>query len=157
MPVGDYCRRGLWVARPDQTVREAACLMDRHSVGCVVVVNGTDPVGILTDRDLALEVIRRKLDPDAVRVEELMHSPLVVVREDAPMRSALERMRSEGLRRLPVVDGEGQLVGIVTADDLAVMLAAELAQLGRAIEAQRVDPPPDVEAQRREQAIEWSE
>jgi CBS domain-containing protein len=157
MPVGDYCRRGLWVARPDQTVREAACLMDRHRVGCVVVVDGTDPVGILTDRDVALEVIRRKLDPDAVRVAELMQRPVVVAREDAPLRSALERMRSKGLRRLPVVNSEGQLVGIVTADDLVVILAAELAQLGRAIEAQHVDPPPDVEEQRREQAIEWSE
>jgi CBS domain-containing protein len=157
MPVGDYCRRGLWVARPDQTVREAACLMDRHRVGCVVVVSGTDPVGILTDRDVALEVIRRKLDPDAVRVEDLMHAPLVVVREDASVRSALDRMRGDGLRRLPVVDAEGQLVGIVTADDLAVILAAELAQLGRAIESQRVDPPPDLEEKRSEQAIEWSE
>lgn len=157
MSVKSYCRGELWEIRRDRTVREAAVLMDHENVGCLVVVEGGEPIGILTDRDVALDVLRSKRDPDALRVDEIMRRPVVTIPEDAPLRGAIDRMRSEGVRRLPVVDAQGRVTGIITSDDLAVLLGRELGQLAGPIAAQLPSPVPSLEEKRREQAIEWSE
>lgn len=143
MPVSQFCRRNVWTIGPDETVREAAHRMKNENVGCLVVVDGGKPVGILTDRDIALEVLTRKLDPDALHVREIMHAPPITIDDKAPLRSAIQRMRSEAIRRLPVVDGSGALLGLVTADDVALLIAQELNHMTGPIAAQHVKEPPN--------------
>lgn len=143
MPVGTHCQRNLWTIGPDATVREAARMMASENVGCLIVVEEHKPVGIVTDRDVALEVLIRHLDADATRVRDVMRSPAITIDEAAPLSAAVDVMRVEGVRRLPVVDGSGTLVGVITVDDLTLLLAGELKQITGPIAAQRVATPPN--------------
>jgi CBS domain-containing protein len=110
--------------------------MEKEGVGCLVVVEDQRPLGILTDRDLALRLLREKLDPGAVRVRELMHAPAVTIAEDEPLDVALRTLRAAAVRRLPVVDAEGKLAGIVTVDDLLRVVTTELGDLAEALRMQ---------------------
>jgi CBS domain-containing protein len=137
MSILDYCRRNPCTARPDESIREAARRMDTRGVGCLVVVDGENkPVGMLTDRDIAMRVLRRRRDPDATTVEEAMERDLSSVTVDAPVERAVRRMHTEGYRRIPVVDREGRLVGIFATDDAIQLLASELAGLAEAVRSQ---------------------
>jgi CBS domain-containing protein len=128
MPVSDYCRSDPATATPDESVQEAAKRMEAANAGCLVVVDAERrPVGLLTDRDVALGVLRGRLDPTTARVSELMHEPVVTVTEHAPLQVAARFMRQNALRRVPVVDNaSGELRGIVAADDLVQLIASEL-------------------------------
>lgn len=128
MPVKDYCRSEPATARPDETIQEAAKRMEAAGAGCLVVVDAEQrPVGLLTDRDVALGVLRGRLDPTAAKVRELMHEPVVTVTEHAPLQVALRFMRQNALRRIPVVDNtSGELRGIVAADDFVQLISSEL-------------------------------
>jgi CBS domain-containing protein len=103
---------------PEATVRDAAQRMDDDNVGSVIVVRQQKPVGIVTDRDLVLRVLRRGLDPAAVALEEVMSVDLVTAPDDLSLDEAAWRMREHRIRRLPIVGRRGELIGIVTLDDL---------------------------------------
>jgi CBS domain-containing protein len=137
MPISEVCNREVVIVRPDETVLDAARLMRQHHVGDVVVVEERGgrrvPVGIVTDRDLVLEVMAAQIDPATLRVSDIVVSDLVAVREDAGLFEAIEYMHAKGVRRLPVVDGNGGLVGILTLDDLIELLADEMAALARLV------------------------
>ncbi|MGA8707134.1 MAG: CBS domain-containing protein [Steroidobacteraceae bacterium] len=109
--------------------RAAACMMRQHHVGALVVVNDvqTDraPIGILTDRDLVIEVLAQGRDPKVTRVDALTRKPVVIAQESEEVEAVLERMRTHGIRRMPVVDHDGIVMGIVTLDDLLAMVADE--------------------------------
>jgi CBS domain-containing protein len=136
MPVKDYCRRPAVEMEPEASVREAARRMEEEGLGCLLVAEPGGPAGVVTDRDLALEIYCRKLDPDSVRLREIARTDLVTVREDAPLAEAARVMRRHGLRRLPVVDAGGKPVGVIAADDLLQVVVGELAGLAVAIRAQ---------------------
>ena len=137
MPVGDFCRREPCTATADESIREAAKRMDARGVGCLVVVDaGGRPVGMLTDRDLVMRGLRRRRDPDTTTVGEVMHGDVTRVREAAPLEVAIRRMRSDAVRRIPVVDDAGRLVGILAADDVLQLASSELAGVAEAIRAQ---------------------
>jgi len=106
------------VASGEATVREVAELMRERGVGSVVLVDGDAPVGILTDRDLAVSVLADGRDP-ADRAADHASRPVVTVNPGASLEDAAELMVGHGIRRLPVLDGD-RLTGIVTLDDLAV-------------------------------------
>ncbi len=146
MPIGDYCEKPAATVRGEETVRTAAQRMRLAGLGSLVVVKDGRPIGLVTDRDLVLETLCKRLDPGALRVEEIASRPLVTIEQDAPVREAVRRMRRHAIRRLPVVDDKGQLVGIVAADDLLALAAGELSGLAVAIRAQA----PSSEADRRE-------
>jgi CBS domain-containing protein len=115
-------------------VAAAAKLMRYGHIGSLVVVeqmNGGKriPIGIVTDRDIVVEVIATGLDPVVITVGDIMEPELVVGRESDSVLETLEIMRFKGVRRLPTVDREGQLVGIVTVDDLLEILAEQLNEL----------------------------
>jgi CBS domain-containing protein len=110
--------RSVATAEPRATVLEAARRMEEKNVGAIVVVRDRTPVGILTDRDVLLRVVNRRLDPNGVRVEDVMTKDLVTVGEDAEPIDAAARMRERHVRRLPIVGARGELVGIVTLDDI---------------------------------------
>ena len=137
MPVGDFCRREPCTATVDESIREAAKRMDTRGVGCLVVVDAEGkPVGMLTDRDLVMRSLRRRRDPDKTTVGEVMHGDVTRVREAAPLEVAVRRMRSDAVRRIPVVDDVGRLVGILAADDVLQLASSELAGVAEAIRAQ---------------------
>jgi CBS domain-containing protein len=137
MSILDYCRRNPCTATTDESVREAAKRMDARGVGCVVVIDAAGkPVGMLTDRDIVVRVLRRRLDLDATTVGETMQGELSTVSIDAPVERAVRRMHVEGVRRIPVVDHGGVLVGIFSADDAIQLLSSEFAGLAEAVRSQ---------------------
>ncbi len=128
MSVGDLCQRDPVIARPDESAREVAVRMDRVGVGSAVVVDLAErPIGIVTDRDLAMKVLRRRKDPDTTPVRAVMNDDVVTVRESAPLVRAFNRMRQDGIRRIPVTNADGELAGILTWDDALQVIADEVA------------------------------
>ena len=136
MPIGEICNREVVFSYPNHTVREAALLMREYHVGGLVVVeeNGKrKPVGIVTDRDIAISIVALGLDPDVITVGDIMGPELVTVRENQGVFETIQQMRLKGVRRLPIVGEEGALVGIVAVDDLVALFADELSELSKVI------------------------
>lgn len=130
MSVGEICNRTTIIVDRKETIREAARLMRLHGVGSLIAVeketSGNRPVGILTDRDIALKVVGMGHSGDDTRVEDVMQGDLLTAREEDHIYDTLESMRAKGVRRLPVVDGQGMLKGILTADDVLDYLVGSL-------------------------------
>lgn len=137
MAVGEICSRVVVFARKGETLREAARVMREHHVGALVVVEERGgvrvPVGILTDRDIVVAAVAKGLDADGLRVEEVMSTDLATAVESEGVSECIARMRARGVRRMPVVDARGGLVGIVAADDFLDLLAEELSALARMV------------------------
>jgi CBS domain-containing protein len=135
MTVGRICQREVDTAEPAETIRIAAQRMASRAVGALVVLDAhRKPVGILTDRDVAVRVAAEGRDVHLVTVGEVMtRSPRTIV-ESEPIEDALERMRTHAVRRLPVVSGRGELVGIVALDDILALLSEEMAKMGKIVE-----------------------
>lgn len=137
MPIGEICNRDVVVVLKDETALEAAHLMRQHHVGDVLVVEEHEgrrmPVGIVTDRDLVEEIIAPELDPGFITVAEIMAADFVAVSESMGVYETVQYMRGKGVRRMPVVDEAGALVGIVTLDDLLALLAEELNALAQLV------------------------
>ncbi|MDX1374899.1 MAG: CBS domain-containing protein [Burkholderiales bacterium] len=140
MRIRDICSRVVVVTEPGTDLRQAARLMRDHHVGALVIVDGTEaarrPRGIVTDRDIVVAVVAAPgVKPEALTVGDVMSADLIVAGEDLGVFEAVDLMQERGARRLPVVDADGRLVGIVTLDDVLRMVAGELTAL--AIAAQR--------------------
>lgn len=137
MPIAQICSRGVVIASPDDSLRTVAELMRVHHVGSVIVTRDDAglcrPLGIITDRDIVLALVAKDVSPDAVSAGDVMSEPLETIDENDEVWTALERMRSRGVRRLPVLGAQGELVGIVSADDLLELVAEELSGLARII------------------------
>ena len=135
MKVGELCNREVIVAERGISVREAAELMRQYHVRDLVVVEDRAglrvPVGILTDRDVTIEVVAMGVDPETVTVGDVMAPELVTAREADMVYDTLGQMRQHGIRRLPVVDARGGLAGIVSLADLLEFLAEELSSLSK--------------------------
>lgn len=135
MPIGEFCNREVVIAGLDTSVPEAAQLMRQHHVGSVVVVEsltgGRRPVGVVTDRDLVIEVLAKQVSPDSLTVGDLVTGEVATVRTDAGVFDTLHYMREHGYRRMPVVDDGGQIAGIVTLDDYVALFAEELMEMTR--------------------------
>ena len=137
MPIGDICVRDIVTTTPDTTIQEAAQLMRINHVGDLLVVQGSNgnraPVGIITDRDIVVAVVALKLDPTVLSVGDVMGSELRTVGEQEGVFETIQHMRSAGVRRIPVVTRQGDLVGIVSIDDLIQLLAEEMTELAKLI------------------------
>ena len=132
MPVRDLIRRKVVVIEPDDPVKLAAQRMEDKLVGCLVVIDGDKPVGIVTDRDLALRVVAKELTP-STPVKEVMTADPITIREDASFFELTKTFRDSAVRRLVVVDKDGKLVGLISVDDLMELLTTEFANLIAAI------------------------
>lgn len=137
MTIGAICNREVITAQRDATVLHAAMLMRQYHVGDVVVIenrkNKTVPVGIVTDRDVVIEVVATELDCKVITAGDIMLTSLTVVKDSAGVLEAIQLMTSKGVRRLPVVDDDGSLIGIVTLDDLLLLLAKEFGALSKLV------------------------
>jgi len=117
----DVCKTDVVCVLRETTLTEAARLMRERHVGCVVVVDSLErrsPVGMLTDRDMVVEVIAAAMDHRAITVGEIMTTPVVTADADEDVLASLRLMRLRGVRRLPLVDNDGLLVGLTSLDDL---------------------------------------
>jgi CBS domain-containing protein len=120
------------VVEPETSAREAAQLMRRHHIGALVVVDALDknkPVGIVTDRDLVLELMAEGLDPAVFTAGDIMSIDLIKAHPDMDAMDAVQLMRKHRLRRLVITDAAGDLAGIVTIEDVLALLTRELADL----------------------------
>ncbi|MHB1142961.1 MAG: CBS domain-containing protein [Sulfuricaulis sp.] len=137
MLVGKICNREVVFVEPDTSIAETARLMREHHVGGLVVVQEKSgkrvPVGIITDRDLVIEVIAEGVDMGDISVGDIMSNQLVTAREGDDLLETLKMMRARGIRRLPVIDDDGALAGILTVDDLIDLFAEQLADLAHLI------------------------
>lgn len=117
----------------DDTVFDVACRMRDKHVGSVVVVRDGRPVGMLTDRDIVLRVVAEGIDAQKVLVSSIVTYDAVTVLRTDGFETAARTMREHGVRRVPIIDADGRVTGIVTADDLIALLGRELSALGEAI------------------------
>jgi CBS domain-containing protein len=135
MHIGEICTVETVYCKRDETVQGAALLMRKHHVGDLIVVEQLDgervPVGIITDRDIVVSVIALGLDSSSLLVGDIMSGDLLTVNEHDDVYETIERMRFRGIRRVPVVNDAGGLIGIVSADDLLEFLAEEMGELSR--------------------------
>lgn len=134
MKVGEFCNREVVFIGPGESVLDAAKLMRAKHVGDVVVAEQQDgrlvPIGIVTDRDLAIEILAREADPKAVTAGDLADpDALLTAQSDDGLLDTLERMRSRGVRRIPVMDRDGTLAGILTMDDVLELISEQLDDL----------------------------
>ena len=153
MDVRDVCSRDVVCATRETSVAAAAKLMRDHHVGDVIVIDRADaermPIGIVTDRDVVVEVVALGVDPGAVTLGDLVSwGQLITVRETDTCAATLRLMRNKGVRRLPVIDGRGVLVGVISVDDLLPRFVDELSEFAnlaarerqREVEARRTTP-----------------
>lgn len=137
MTVGEICNREVIVIQRDETVFEAAKLMRQYHVGAVIVIDKPNgraiPAGIVTDRDLVVEVLATGLDETVITVGDIMVQELFTINESTATHDAIEFMRKKTIRRLPVVDDAGELTGILTLDDVLEILSEEMLDLAKLV------------------------
>ena len=137
MPVSEICNREVVVVQRDDTALEAAKLMRQHHVGDVLVVEDRNgiriPVGIVTDRDLIIEIVAPELDGSVITVGDIMAQELVTVKGSTGIFEAIQYMRQKAVRRLPIVNEDGGLIGILTLDDLLELLSEELLEIAKLV------------------------
>jgi signal-transduction protein with cAMP-binding, CBS, and nucleotidyltransferase domain len=140
MKIEDICSRVVVVGLPATSVHEAARLLRENHVGALVVIDSRDrsqPKGIVTDRDMVVEVLAMGVNPDELTVADIMTRDIVTASAGDDVFETIRMMHSKGVRRVIVVDGAGALVGIASLDDLLELVAAGLAGLSGAIMGSR--------------------
>jgi CBS domain-containing protein len=137
MSVGRICVRDVDTASGDESAMAAARRMHDREVGTLVVVDEQNrPMGLLSDRDLALRVVAQGRDPARTPVRDVMTAMPMTILESSSIESALGHMRTGRFRRMPVVNGADELVGILTLDDVLSLLADEFSMVGTLLERQ---------------------
>lgn len=136
MTVSDLMRENVVTARPDESVGNVAERMEEENVGSVVVERDGKPEGIVTDRDLATRVLANGGTADGWSAEDAMTSDLKTVSTDTGVMELCNAIGDACVRRMPVVDDDGSLAGIVTHDDLNTLLSDEQRELAQVIEAE---------------------
>jgi CBS domain-containing protein len=132
MSLGTLLARKAVTAEPHEPLCLAARLMEQENVGAIVVVERDRPVGILTDRDLALAVCLHGADP-LNSIQSRMTCPVDTIRDDEGVNNATQKLMELAVRRLPVVDDVGRLVGMVSLDDLLALLSRELRNIAEGV------------------------
>jgi len=144
MNVGEFCQRQPVTARPFDDLTVVAQLMREKHVGYIVIVepairDGTfRPVGVLTDRDMVVAVIAREADARSLRASDVMTPEPVVAEAEESLGAALKKMRKVGVRRLPAVGRQGELIGVLSLDDIIDALVGELEDVTGAIRSEQL-------------------
>ncbi len=137
MTLREICNREVVFIGRESSIRYAVGLMRSYHVGSVLVVDEDQgrrlPVGLLTDRDIVIELLAKDVELDKVSVGDVMSGEILTAEEEDDILETIQLMRSGGIRRLPVVDKDGGLAGIVTVDDLIDLIAEQLTDLARLI------------------------
>ncbi|WP_417397265.1 CBS domain-containing protein [Gimesia chilikensis] len=135
MTAGRICTREVDLVDQNESVQVAAERMNSRNVGTLIVLDEeSHPIGMLTDRDLALRVVGKGRDAIKTTVWDIMTRFPCSISEETSIEAALTKMRSGGFRRLPVVDHEGKLIGVLTLDDILELLCEEFTEIGKLIQ-----------------------
>ena len=135
MAVGRICVREVDLAEISESAQVAAQRMHDRNVGTLVVANAErKPIGIITDRDLAVRVVAKGRNPVDTTVGEVMTTDLKTVEEQTSLEDALRVMRGGPFRRVPVTDGNGTLVGLLSVDDVLDLLRQEFNEIGQLLQ-----------------------
>jgi CBS domain-containing protein len=141
MTVGKYCERVIVFLTRDASLQEAAMMMRNYDVGEVIVVdklNGKNiPIGVVTDRDLVIEIMALQVDVEQISVGHIMSLELATVREDNSLSDTLDIMQQHGVRRLPVVDSNGILSGLIDTDIILKVLCQDVGNMLAFINTER--------------------
>jgi CBS domain-containing protein len=116
--VGDVMRKGVITLPQDAAVKDAAETLKKNAIGSIIVLHKSEPVGILTERDLVFKVMAPGKDPKKVKLKQVMSSPLKAVGPEVDIEDAAKMMRDERIKRLPVVSNKGKLIGILSETDV---------------------------------------
>jgi predicted transcriptional regulator len=123
--VGDCMKKGVITLNEESTVMEAAQLMRNNKIGSVIIVRNETPVGIVTEGDVTRKVVAEGKDPRKTLLKEIMHSPLKKIGPSEPIEKVAGILRDESIKRLPVVNENGKLIGIIGETDI-VRISPEL-------------------------------
>lgn len=134
MAVKDLMIEGVETAGVDTSVEALAMRLEEARIGSIVIEEEMKPVGMVTDRDLAVRVVGRDRPASEVTAEDVMSTDVTVVSEDDELMDVTATMREESVRRLPVVNDEGTIVGIITFDDLIRIIVTELSDLASVLQ-----------------------
>lgn len=133
MKIGEICTREVIIANRSDSALEIAKIMRQYHVGDVIVVDHSNdkniPVGIVTDRDIVLELVAKEIDVSGVTAGDIMSTDLLITNEHEELSGVIQGMQLKGVRRVPVVDKQGGLLGIVSEDDLIEIIGEQLNNL----------------------------
>ncbi|MEM1578559.1 MAG: CBS domain-containing protein [Archaeoglobaceae archaeon] len=132
LPVKEIMTRNVCQGKIEETVHEIAKRMVEFGVGSVVIMKDNKPVGIVTEKDLIAKIVAKNKTPSTVKVSEIMSSPLLTIKPTTSVREAANLMMKKGIRRLPIVNKSGELVGIITDNDI-LSIALDLGEFASLI------------------------
>ncbi len=133
MTIYTVCKTNVVSVSPHTSITFVADLMKEKNIGCVIITEDHKPVGIVTDRDIALRGTLKSEENVTTPVSTIMTPDVQIIRKDTGIFDAVQVMKSSKVRRLPVVDMGGRLVGLITVDDIIRLLARELGEIARVI------------------------
>jgi CBS domain-containing protein len=122
LQVKDVMVKDIITVEAEETAKKAAELMDKHNIGCLIVINFGNPIGIVTERDMLKKVVLERRDPGRVKVGNIMSAPLITSHPQADIRDAVRLMNERRIKKLPVIE-DGALIGLVSLTDVMRSLA----------------------------------
>jgi predicted transcriptional regulator len=141
MKVGDICKRAVIAIDNSMDINAAAEVMRQHHIGFLIVYRSGDelrrPIGVLTDRDIVIEVVAKKVDPATVTVNDLMAQQPLVATETEELGDVLQAMRIAGIRRVPVTDMRGALVGVIAIDDVLDLITGFMCDISGSVKSEQ--------------------
>lgn len=142
MAMGDLCVNHIVTVKAQDSIQQAAQAMQAKNIGSVVVMSGEHesqkPVGILTDRDIVLQVVASNKCPVNTKVEQVMCQDLLTIDHHQGIKEAIDLMRDKGVRRAPIMQ-EGKICGLVATDDLLILIAKEMNALADLVQKQIIE------------------
>lgn len=122
LKVGDIMTKKVIVIDKGSPLADAAKMMEKHNIGSIIVVDGKRAIGIITERDIVRKVIAQGKDPSKINVDSIMSKPLRVIRPTAIIEEAAKAMKNNKVKRLPVINDNNELIGIISESDLTRLL-----------------------------------
>jgi CBS domain-containing protein len=147
MSLQRFCKRPPVTIAPERTIPEACQLLEERNVGCLLVEEHGQLCGMLTDRDIAIRVVGQGKNPHLTSVGTMMTPNPVRIHVDSTLHELTMLMHSQHVRRVPIIDASGRAIGIVTLDDLLVLLSDEMSDLGKAVSEAFFRKPAEVDAE----------
>ncbi|NIP38965.1 MAG: CBS domain-containing protein [Candidatus Dadabacteria bacterium] len=136
MSISTLCNKQVICVEMGTSIDEVGKLMEEKNIGCVVVIDNEKPCGLVTDRDILIRVINQGLSPAETYVDDIMSELVMTLDEDMGLHEALEKVKGMSVRRFPVTDKNGNLIGIVTLDDIIYLLGKEMSDVASIIKSE---------------------
>jgi CBS domain-containing protein len=155
MSLEKFCERSVVTISPEQNIIAACQLMREKNVGCLVAVEGEKLRGILTDRDIALKVTAEKKDPQQTKVRDIMTANPTRIAVNKTLHDLTALMHAHHVRRVPIVDGGDKVVGMITLDDLLILLGQELADIGQGVSGALFRQPSPAGEEESPMPLQW--